>query len=283
MAGRFSGKRVLVTGASSGIGAALAREFAGEGAQVALAARRTERLGRLREELVADGGEALALYCDVTRRETIDAALATMESALGGVDVVVVNAGFGVSGDMTRLETVDYRRQFETNVFGAIDTVYAALPYLERSRGQLALVASVMGRVGLPASAPYCASKFAVVGFGESIYYDLRERGIAVTLLDPGIVVSEFRGVDNEGRQTGRPDPAPKWLAMPTDQAARAMVRAIHRRTPEYVVTRHGQFVAAMARHFPRTTRLLVTLGSRGRLERIEAAKRGKTNQTPGA
>ena len=211
----------------------------------------------------------------MTDRASIDRAVAETVAAFGRIDVVLANAGFGVSGAATRLDTPDYRRQFETNVFGVIDTVYATLPHLRDSKGRLAIVSSVMGRVGLPASAPYCASKFAVLGLAESLYYDLAECGVSVICINPGIVASEIRTLNNRGEQTGRPDPASKRLVMPAEVAARKMVGAIHRRTPEYTFTGHGVFVVFVNRHFPRAARFLIRFFTRGRMARVEKLKRG--------
>lgn len=272
---RFKDQVVFITGASSGIGAAAALEFAREGAKVVLAARRLDRLDGVKAGIEALGGSALALACDVTNRASIDAAVAEAVAACGRIDVVLANAGFGVSGAATRLNTEDYRRQFETNVFGVIDTIYATLPQLRESKGRLAIVSSVMGRVGLPASGPYCASKFALVGLAESLYYDLAEIGVSVTCINPGVVSSEIRTLDNRGQQTGRKDPAPGFLVMPTKKAARKMVRAIYRRTPEFTFTGHGVVVAFLNRHLPRTTRFLIRKITNGRIARVEKLKRG--------
>jgi len=272
---RFTDQIVFITGASSGIGAAVALEFAREGATVVLSARRTDRLAAVQADIEALGATSLAVPCDVTKRDSIDQAVEAAVTAFGRIDVVLANAGFGVSGATTRLETDDFRRQFETNVFGLIDTVYATLPYLIESKGRLAVVSSVMGRVGLPASAPYCASKFAVLGFAESVYYDLADHGVSVTCLNPGLVASEIRSVNNRGEFTGKPDPASKRLIMPTGVAARKIVRAIYRRTPEYTFTGHGVFVTFMSRHFPRTTRRLIRFFTKGRIAKVERLKRG--------
>jgi short-subunit dehydrogenase len=271
----FEGKTAFITGASAGIGESIAREFVRQGGKAALAARRADKLEALVAELRAGGGDAIAVACDVCDRASIDAAVAETVRHFGGIDVGIANAGFGVSGVATKLETEDYRRQFETNVFGLIDTTYALLPHLRASKGRLGLVGSVMGRLGLPASAPYCASKFAVNGFGESLYYDLAELGVSVTLINPGLVASELRSLNNRGQHTGKPDPAPQWLVMPAETAARNILRALYRRKPEYIVTGHGQFAAFMARHCPRLTRLVLRTASRGRLTKIEEAKRG--------
>ena len=258
MAGRFQRSSVFITGASSGIGEALARAFALEGARLALAARRLERLESVRQELMPAAAEVLAVPCDVTSRPSLDAAVAQTAEAFGGIDVAVANAGFGVTGFFQDLSTADFRRQFETNVFGLLDTVYAVLPHLRASKGRLALISSVSGRVGSPASSPYVASKFAVTGLAESIYYDLRADGVSVTCIEPGFVESKIRMTDNAGRfHEDWNDPVPPWLVVPRDRAARAIVSAIYKRKPEAVITGHGKLAVWSARHFPRTVRFI--------------------------
>ncbi|MBN2309190.1 MAG: SDR family NAD(P)-dependent oxidoreductase [Candidatus Hydrogenedentes bacterium] len=275
--GWCEGKSVFITGASAGIGAALAREFARRGARVALAARRLDRLAKVQEGIAAAGGDALAVQCDVTDRASLDRAVARAADAFGGLDVAVANAGFGVSGPFEKLSTEDYRRQFDTNVFGLMDTTYAVLPLLRQSKGRLALVSSVMGRVATPSTSAYCSSKFAVCGLAESLYYELAERGVSVTCIEPGLVESDFRMTDNRGvYHEGLEDPATTWLVMPSDKAARAMVRAIGRRRFEAIVTNHGKLIVFMNRHFPRTVRLLMRLATKGRMARIEKRKRAR-------
>jgi NADP-dependent 3-hydroxy acid dehydrogenase YdfG len=282
MSRTFEGSRVLITGASSGIGAATARAFAAEGAKVALAARRLDRLEELREEIESAGGQALAVECDVTDRASIEAAVDAAVGAWGGLDVVLANAGFGVSGLMQQIETDDYRRQFEVNVFGLIDTIYAVLPHLRASRGRLGLLGSVVARVGFPSSSAYTASKFAVAGLAESIAYELAEAGVSVTLINPGVVASEFRSVDNRGRQhADAGDPAPNWLIVPTDRAARTIVRALYKRRFEVVVTGHGKAIVFFARHFPTAWRFIVRIASRGRMAQFEKRRRGDINAPP--
>jgi NAD(P)-dependent dehydrogenase (short-subunit alcohol dehydrogenase family) len=278
LARRFEGQTVFITGASSGIGAELSRAFAREGANVALAARRADRLRAIVDAIKQDGGKAVAVDCDVNDRASLDAAVAAAVEAFGGIDVAVANAGFGVSGAFWKLTTDDFRRQFETNFFGVVNTVYAVLPHLEKSKGRLGLVASVLGRLAAPATAPYCASKFAVCGLAESLYFDLAEKGISVTCINPGIVASNIRITDNKGEvHEDRNDPAPAWLIVPTDQAARAIVSALHRRQFEAVITGHGKAAAFLARHFPRTVRTLMRTFTAGRMEKVEKAKRGSS------
>ena len=275
MAGRFAGKGAFITGASSGIGAATAIAFAREGARVAILARRLDKLEATRQMIEDAGGEALALACDVTDRASLDAAAAKTVETFGGIDVVLANAGFGVSGLMTRLETTDFRRQFETNVFGLLDTVYATLPYLKESKGRLGLVGSVSGRLSTPSASPYTASKFAVVALAECFYYELADLGVSVTCINPGFVASEIRSVNNAGELTGKPDPVPQWLVMPAEKAARQIVHALYRRKPEVVLTKHGKVSVFLSRHFPRLTRTAIRLATRNRLYQIEKRKPG--------
>jgi len=276
MSESFSGKSVFITGASAGIGAALAVAFAREGARVALAARRLDRLEAVEAEVNAAGGQGLPVVCDVTDRANIDAAVARTVEAFGGVDVAVANAGFGVSGRFERLTTDDYRRQFDTNVFGAIDTVYAVLPHVKASRGRIGLVASVLGRVGSPVTSAYNASKFALVGFGESVYYELLGSGVSVTLVLPGVVESEFRRIDNQGvYHPEREDTAPSWLIVPAERAARDILEALRRRKPEAVITGHGKAAVWFHRHFPRTFRAIMKRAGRSRTAQRRAQDEG--------
>jgi len=247
---------------------------------VALAARREDRLGEVQRAIGDGGGEALAVACDVTDRESLDRAVHEATAAFGGIDVVVANAGFGVSGRFDRLETADFRRQFETNFFGVLETLYATLPHLKTSRGQVGIVSSVLGRVGSPGYSAYVASKFALCGLAESLYYEFAEYDVGVTCICPGVVVSEFRQVDNLGlRHADASDPAPGWLVVPTPKAAKAIVRAMHRGTFEAVITGHGKLACGVTRHFPRTCRFVASRVLRGRVETLERQRRGRINE----
>jgi NAD(P)-dependent dehydrogenase (short-subunit alcohol dehydrogenase family) len=254
--GRFEGQVVLITGASSGIGAGLAREFARRGASVALAARRVDRLEQLAAEIARDGRQAVAIGCDVTRDGDLERAVALARETFGRLDVVVANAGFGVAGPLDRLTLADYRRQFETNVFGVLRTVYAALGELERTRGRLVIIGSVSGHVSMPGGSPYSMSKFALRALAETLWHELRPRGVSVTLISPGFVESEIRLVDNAGvRRERARDPVSRRLVMPTAVAARKIVDAIARRRPEAVITGHGKLAVWLERHVPALVR----------------------------
>ena len=265
----FLGKVVFITGASAGIGAALALEFARQGADVALAARRRDRLEALAEDVRRLGRRAVATSCDVRMDGDLERAVGEAVAALGRIDVVVANAGFGVAGELRRLALPDYRRQFETNVFGVLRTVYASLIELEKTRGTLVIIGSVAGHVAAPGSTPYAMSKFAVRALSEGLGHELASRGVAVVLVSPGFVESELRQVDNEGRfRSEARDRVPGWLVMPSASAARKIVRAVARRRREVVITGHGKIFVFTQRHAPwLVARLIRILGIRGRAE----------------
>jgi short-subunit dehydrogenase len=266
---RFSGQVVFITGASSGIGAALAKAFARQGADVALVARRVDRLEALASEIKQSGCRAIAIRGDVRVDGDLERAVGEARQALGKIDVVVANAGFGVVGPLHTLTLEDYRRQFETNVFGPLRTVYAALQDLKKTRGRLVIIGSVSGHVGAPGSSPYVMSKFAVRGLAECLYHELAPHGVTVTLIGPGFVESELRQVDNLGRWHAKAaDTVPSWLIMPTEKAARQIVRATARRRREVVITGHGKVAVFLQRHTPWLLAWLIRrLGIRSRRE----------------
>jgi len=249
----FRGKSVLITGSSSGIGEELAWQLAQLGARLTLAARRRELLDRLAERVATSGKTApLVVEADVTRDGDLERAVSETLAVYSRLDVVIANAGFGVVGPIRKLSLDDYRRQFETNVFGVLRTLYAALPALEKSRGHLAIMGSVSGWAASPGASPYSMSKFAVRSLANAITPELRTSGIKVTLISPGFVASNIRRIDNRGTlHAAAKDPIPEWLIMPTDKACRQMLRAVARGQREVVVTGHGKVLVALERFTP--------------------------------
>jgi len=249
----FRDKVVLITGASSGIGEELALQLASSGAKLTLAARRKEQLEALAEKIaMLSHAKPLVAPCDVSRDGDLELAVAETVRRHGRLDVVFANAGFGVVGPLHKLSVADYRRQFETNVFGVLRTIYAALPEIEKSRGNLALIGSVSGWVATPGASPYSMSKFAVRALANSIHAELRGAGIKLTLISPGFVVSNIRRVDNQNSvHSSANDPVPAWIQMPTAQAAHQILQAVARGKREQIITFHGKLFVLIERFMP--------------------------------
>jgi NAD(P)-dependent dehydrogenase (short-subunit alcohol dehydrogenase family) len=198
------------------------------------------------------GKRALAVVCDVTQDADVQQAVAAAVREFGRLDVAVANAGIGISGDFERLTLEQYRTVMETNVFGVIRTVRAALDELKKTRGRVAIIGSVSGIISTPGTSAYCASKFAVRALALALRDELARDGISVTHIAPGLVESEIRLKDNSGAiRLDAKDPAPAWLVMPAETAARQIVRAIARRKAEVVITFHGKLAVFLQRFFP--------------------------------
>jgi NADP-dependent 3-hydroxy acid dehydrogenase YdfG len=181
---RLEGKVAFITGASAGIGAAVARALGREGARLALASRRGDDLGL---------DESLGLVCDVRDQSQLDQAVAATVDRFGRLDVLVANAGVGAYGPFLELDSEHLEEMIDINVKGAIYAVRAALPHLlESGEADIVTLASEAGRRGLPYEAVYCASKFAQVGFTRALDHELRERGVRCTNVCPGGVATEF-------------------------------------------------------------------------------------------
>lgn len=248
----FTDHVVWITGASSGIGRALALEFARRGAHVALSARREDRLREIVSEVEALGRRALAVPCDVADEAQVAGAVEAVVRHFGRMDAAVANAGFAVRGTIEKLSAADWRRQFDVNVVGLAVTARHALPHLRATGGRVALVGSVAAMLPAPGASAYTASKAAVRAIGQALAIELHGSGVTCTTLYPGYVESEISRVDNEGvYRPEREDRMPRRLKWPTERAARVMVRAIHRRRREYVFTGHGKLAGFLGRHWP--------------------------------
>ncbi len=248
----FKDKVILITGASSGLGEALAKVFAKEQARLALLARRADRLQALVNDCQQLKATALAITCDVTKDEDLPHAVMQTHQQLGPIDVVVANAGFGVVEYAENLTLDDYKRQFETNVFGVLRTIYATLDDLKKTKGRIVIVGSALGHIAIPEYTAYTMSKFAVTALAQTLYQELGRYGISVTLISPGYVTTEFRNINNEGvfKENNR-EPAPAGLSMPVDKAAKIIFKAIRNRERERIFTLPGRMGVLLNRLFP--------------------------------
>ena len=221
-------KTIVITGSSSGIGKATAKHFAANGWRVAATMRKPENETELTEL------ENTVLYqLDVTNQASIDNATAQIINDFETVDVVLNNAGYGLSGPFEAATLAQIRRQFDTNVFGLMEVTRAFLPHFRSNRaGMFINVSSVGGRITYPFTSLYHSTKWAVEGFSESLTYELGELGIQVKLIEPGAVATEFSG---RSMDFAMPDELPDYA--PAGQKFMASLASSNRvpSTPEQV------------------------------------------------
>jgi short-subunit dehydrogenase len=250
---QYAGKIVLITGASSGIGEALAKRFADLGANLVLVARRKERLDQLARDIQEFGVESLCCQADISRDGEVEDAVKFAIAKFGRIDVVVAGAGFAVAGNLEKLSLLDYRNQFETNVFGVLRTIYTCMPELKKTSGRLAIIGSVVSEISMPHDTAYCMSKHALAGLADGLRAELNQYGISLTFVLPGFVDTGIHRVNNNNEpETGRDtDPPPKLLLMPPAQAAKVIEKAITARRNMQVVTIHARVVLFINRLFP--------------------------------
>jgi NAD(P)-dependent dehydrogenase (short-subunit alcohol dehydrogenase family) len=235
-------RTIYITGASSGIGRAMALEYASRGAHIAIAARRKDELERLVARIEERGGLANVIPVDVSDPGAAAEAVRRAERELGALDMVIANAGVGHEGHASTLAWADVERVLDVNVKGAMATLVAAIPImLSQQRGHLVGVSSLAGRRGLPTYAPYCASKAALSAFLETIRMDLAGAGIRVTDVQPGFVETPMI----EAQSHASP------LLWPAPRAARYIVRRLDRAPPIISFPWPLSFLTAFSRTLP--------------------------------
>jgi short-subunit dehydrogenase len=225
----IKGKVVVVTGASSGIGEATARQFAKEGAKVVLAARRVDRLQSLAQEIAAmgTGAETLVVQADLSKLEDIQSLINQTLERFGRIDVLVNNAGFGRLDWLEKLDPVkDIQAQFDVNVLGVIQTTRQALPVMIKQRsGHIINMCSMAGLVATPTYTIYAACKHAVHGFSEALRREVKPWGIDVSMIYPGGVTTEFgqhAGINRKTKAT-----TPRSLLLTAEDVGRAVVQLV--------------------------------------------------------
>jgi NADP-dependent 3-hydroxy acid dehydrogenase YdfG len=225
----LAGRVALVTGASSGIGEATAVALAQAGAAVALGARRRDRLEALAGKLRADGAAVLTLDLDVTDEAACADAVRRTREELGGLDVLVNNAGVMLLGTIVGADPEDWRRMVQTNVMGVLYMTHAAIDgMLEQGSGDVVNISSVAGRTARKGAGVYNASKWAVNAFSESLRQEVTARGVRVSLVEPGAVATELSShiTQPEAREASR-QMAASMRTLQADDVARAIVYVV--------------------------------------------------------
>jgi short-subunit dehydrogenase len=243
---RLSEQRILVTGASSGIGRALALRLASEGARVVASGRSRERLAAL----AAEDSRVTVIAADVADAAERQRLLDETVAALGGLDVLVNNAGVGATGFFDEADEKRLRKIFEVNFFATTELTRLALPHLKRGREPMIVnVASVLGRRAIPGCSEYCASKFAVVGWSESLRAEQAKDGVHVLVVCPGGVETAF---DENMLEKGRRITRAGRRRMSADRCAELIVAAMRRRRNEVVITAEAKLALWANRIAPR-------------------------------
>lgn len=242
---------IWITGGGSGIGQALALHWAAQGHTVIISGRRLNKLDETIARSAGLSGLVIALACDVTDRASVESSVAEIVREHGRLDVCVANAGYSVNKLFEFITPEEWQHQMDVNFFGAIWTMRAAIPHLKKTRGRLAVVSSVSGKVAAAKTSAYSASKFALVGVCNALYQELRDTGVSITAILPGLVESDISKVDNEGvYHAERVDVRPKRLIYPAKRAAADIARAIDKRKREAVITGHGKVGVFLVNHF---------------------------------
>lgn len=239
--GMFNNSTVWITGASSGIGEALAREFAREGANLVLSARREEELKRVRDLCVSAGLEAgsiLVLPLDVTDYPAFPAALAAVLDRFGRVDMLINNAGISQRSLCVDTDMEVYRQLMEIDVLGQIALTKAVLPQMiEQGSGHITVTSSVAGKIGAPYRTGYCAAKHAVMGFFDALRAEVTHQGIRVTTVTPGYIRTNIsvHALKGDGSTFGEVD---KDIAggMDVTACAKVIMDGFRKETPEIAV-----------------------------------------------
>ncbi|HJQ33514.1 MAG TPA: SDR family NAD(P)-dependent oxidoreductase [Pyrinomonadaceae bacterium] len=266
----FEGKTVLVTGGSRGLGLVLARQFAAEGASVAICARDPQELERARRDLVARGARVFAFPCDVTERAQVRELVEVVTKRFGRVDVLVNNAGVIQVGPLETMTLEDFEQAMNVHFWGPLYTTLAVLPQMRaRGEGRIVNVSSIGGKISVPHLVPYSASKFALAGLSDGLRAELAKDGVVVTSVFPGLMRT---GSPRNATFKGRHRAEYAWFAVSdslpitsinAERAAAQIVRACARGQAELVITTQAQLAVKFRALFPEATSELLALVNR--------------------
>ena len=269
----LAGARILITGASQGIGKSLAEVAAARGAKVLAIARQTDLLNEVAAAIRAKGGVIEIVQADITspsdRVKMVDAA----QKAFGGLDILVNNAGIGATGHFADSAADRMRQIMEVNFFGLTETTRVFLPMLKQgNKPAIVNISSIAGKRGIPARSDYSASKFAVQGFSEALRAELAKDGVDVLVVCPGLTQTNFSKNMLEQKAKVQLD---HMRGMTSEQVAESTLRAIEKGKNETILTLNGKLMTLVARFLPWVADIVVKRKVRGLFkDEIEARKK---------
>jgi NAD(P)-dependent dehydrogenase (short-subunit alcohol dehydrogenase family) len=249
----LSGKNIIITGASSGIGKAIAQEAARAGANVALAARSIVKLHALKEEISSFGTKATVIVCDVTKQADCENLIKQTIIDLGGIDILINNAGISMRAPFESVDISVLEEVMNVNYWGAVYCTKAALPELIKSKGSLVAVSSVTGFKGLPGRTAYASSKFAMNGLFESLRMEYMSRGLHTLIACPGFTASNIRFNALKADGTAQADtPGDESKMDNATDVALDILQAIRDRKDFMLTNKQGKLIYWMNKFFPK-------------------------------
>ena len=267
---RFKNKIAVVTGASSGIGEQACQDFAKRGADVVLLARSKPRMEAIAEKIRENyQTHTLVIQCDVSKKAQVLSMSKKVFDEFDHVDILVNNAGFAIFGSVKDLSIEEMEEQITTNLLGAIYCTKAFLPsMLTRKRGHIVNVASVAGSIGIPGFASYCASKFGMLGFSQSLYHELKGTGIGVTVVSPITVKTNF--FNHPSFKKIKPNYSPAGLS--ASHVSKAILRAANSKRLEMIVPFYVRGAVWLTQTLPYLINPIVGAAFRKHMKKVEKA-----------
>ncbi len=271
----ISGSRILITGASQGIGKALAEAAAARGAKVLACARKSDLLRELVQQVRAQGGVIEIVQADITSPQDRERLVESAQTTFGGLDILVNNAGIGATGHFADCSAERLREIMEVNFFGLTEMTRAFLPMLKKgTKPAIVNISSIAGKRGIPARSEYSASKFAVQGFSEAVRAELAKDGVDVIVICPGLTQTNFSTNMIEQKALVQLD---HMRGMSAEDVAWHILRAIEKGYNETCLTLQGKLMVLVSRFFPWIADMVVKRKVRGLFkDEIEARKHPK-------
>ncbi|MDP4281044.1 MAG: SDR family oxidoreductase [Bacteroidota bacterium] len=250
---------VIITGASSGIGKALAFEYGHKGAKITIAARNIEKLHVIEQDLVKQGVQVLSVQTDVSREEDCRNLIEKTIEKYGSIDILINNAGISMRAVFEDLDLDVIRRLMDTNFWGTVYCTKYALPYLLKSKGSVVGISSVAGFRGLPGRTGYSASKFAINGFLEVVRTENLKKGLHVLIACPGFTSSNIRNValSKDGSSQGE-TPLDESKLMSAEKVAQKIIRAVERKKLFLILTMQGKMTVFLNKFLHRFMDVMV-------------------------
>ena len=283
----FAGKVCLITGSSRGLGLVLARQICAEGGRVALLARDVDELRRAHDELAAGGADVAAVPCDLLDRAQIEEAVRTVIGHFGRIDVLINNAGIIEVGPLEHMTREDFERAMQLHLWAPFTLMWEVIPLMRpRGGGRIVNITSIGGKIAVPHLAPYCASKFALVGLSDSLRSELAADNILVTTVAPGMmrtgshVNAQFKGKHAEEFAWFATANSMPGISMKAERAAAKILDACRRGQPELTLTVAARAAIMGNAVFPNVTGRIMRLA--GRLLPNSTDSSGDTLRTGG-